>query len=109
MGGEAALPTDTNNALSLCPRGVGLAETVTFGAFVVSPEHRFYGDSYGDSQPVAPNSEHASVAELQLQAYLSPDRALEDTDAVQLIRHVRHECSWDELPRRRLDSSHPEY
>ena len=58
-----------------------------FGAFVLSPEHRFYGES----QPVVdgyPNVE-------DMMNYLSPDQALED--AVQLIEHVRNElgCNFD--------------
>jgi hypothetical protein len=52
-----------------------------FGAFVISPEHRFYGKS----QPV--KSGYPTVQEMS--DYLSPDQALED--AIQLITYIRNE------------------
>ena len=52
-----------------------------FGAFVISPEHRFYGKS----QPV--ESGYPTVQEMS--DYLSPDQALED--AIQLITYIRNE------------------
>jgi hypothetical protein len=59
----------------------GLAEE--FGAFVLSPEHRFYGES----QPL----KNATVEELM--KYLTPEQAL--ADAVNLIQFVQEElgCS----------------
>jgi hypothetical protein len=59
----------------------GLAEE--FGAFVLSPEHRFYGESH----PI----KNATVEQLML--YLTPEQAL--ADAVNLIQHVQEElgCS----------------
>lgn len=65
----------------------GLAEE--FGAFVISPEHRFYGES----QPI----ENATVKELM--KYLTPDQAA--ADAVNLIQYVREElgCSTDRTSR----------
>lgn len=61
----------------------GLAKE--FGAFVVSPEHRFYGKS----QPV----KHAENKELV--KYLTPDQAL--LDAISLVQMVREKigCSKD--------------
>lgn len=61
----------------------GLAEE--FGAFVLSPEHRFYGQS----RPI----ENPSVKDLV--KYLTPDQAL--ADAVNMIQTVRDElgCSTD--------------
>jgi len=61
----------------------GLAST--FGAFVLSPEHRFYGES----QPVADGDPDVQ----DMMDYLSPDQALED--AVQLIQYVRNELGCD--------------
>ena len=69
----------------------GLASDL--GAFVMSPEHRFYGDS----QPV-PNG-RPTVA--QMMAYLSPDQALED--AIQLVQYVRTTLQCDP------DPTHPHY
>lgn len=61
----------------------GLAEE--FGAFVLSPEHRFYGES----RPIR----HPTVKDLV--KYLTPDQAL--ADAVNLIQYVSEElgCSTD--------------
>ena len=61
----------------------GLAKE--FGAFVVNPEHRFYGDS----QPVKdPTNE-------ELVKYMTPDQAL--LDAINLIQAIREAlgCSFD--------------
>ena len=87
MGGEAALEPPM-----LYPFvNEGLAST--FGAFVVSPEHRFYGKS----QPVGDG--YPTVNEMM--AYLSPDQALED--AIQLIQFVRNELGCH--PKK----THPDY
>lgn len=61
----------------------GLAEE--FGAFVLEPEHRFYGESF----PV----KHPEVKDFI--KYLTPDQAL--ADAVNLIQYAREElgCSID--------------
>jgi hypothetical protein len=88
MGGESALEPPM-----LYPYvHEGLAST--FGAFVVSPEHRFYGNS----QPVGDETP-PSVPEMM--ATLTPDQALED--AVGLIQAVREvlDCH--------PDRSHPDY
>ena len=87
MGGEAALEPPM-----LYPFvNQGLASE--FGAFVVSPEHRFYGTSQpvDDGFPTVP----------EMMAYLSPDQALED--AVRLIEYVRAELGCDP------DKTHPGY
>lgn len=87
MGGEAALEPPM-----LYPFvNEGLASE--FGAFVVSPEHRFYGES----QPVG--NGYPSVPEMM--AYLSPDQALED--AIRLIVFVREELGCHP------DKTHPDY
>lgn len=67
----------------------GLAQK--FGAFVLSPEHRFYGKS----QPV--NKHHATTDERI--RYLTPDQAL--LDFLQLIQYTRQElgCSDDRTSR----------
>jgi len=88
MGGESALEPPM-----LYPYvHEGLAST--FGAFVVSPEHRFYGNS----QPVGDETP-PSVPEMM--ATLTPDQALED--AIGLIQAVREvlDCH--------PDRSHPDY
>ena len=88
MGGEGALEAPP----MLYPFvHEGLASEL--GAFVMSPEHRFYGDS----QPV-PNGK-PTVA--QMMAYLSPDQALED--AIQLVQYVRATLQCDP------DPTHPHY
>ena len=56
-----------------------------FGAFVLSPEHRFYGES----QPVAGG--YPTVDDMI--NYLLPDQALED--AIQLIQYVRKQIGCD--------------
>eukprot|EP00537_Pseudo-nitzschia_pungens_P003239 CAMPEP_0172359308 /NCGR_PEP_ID=MMETSP1060-20121228/3514_1 /TAXON_ID=37318 /ORGANISM="Pseudo-nitzschia pungens, Strain cf. cingulata" /LENGTH=599 /DNA_ID=CAMNT_0013080889 /DNA_START=251 /DNA_END=2050 /DNA_ORIENTATION=- len=56
-----------------------------FGAFVLSPEHRFYGAS----QPVPGGRPTVD----DMMRYLSPDQALED--AVQLIQHIRKKLGCD--------------
>ncbi len=75
MGGEAALE------LPMLYPFVNEGLASTFGAFVVSPEHRFYGHS----QPVGGG--YPTVHEMM--AYLSPDQALED--AIQLVGFIRSE------------------
>jgi hypothetical protein len=61
----------------------GLAEE--FGAFVLEPEHRFYGESHPVKQPTVKD----------FIKYLTPDQAL--ADAVNLIQYTRDElgCSTD--------------
>lgn len=61
----------------------GLAKE--FGAFVLSPEHRFYGQSQPIQDPTVDD----------LVKYLSPDQALADT--IDLIQYIREElgCSAD--------------
>ncbi len=87
MGGEAALE------LPMLYPFVNEGLSSEFGAFVVSPEHRFYGES----QPVG--NGYPSVPEMM--AYLSPDQALED--AIRLIVFVRQELGCHP------DQNHPDY
>jgi len=87
MGGEAALE------LPMLYPFVNEGLASTFNAFVVSPEHRFYGVS----QPVG--NGYPSV--LEMMDYLSPDQALED--AIQLIGFVRNELGCH------VDKTHPDY
>jgi len=86
MGGEADLE-------SLIYPFVANRLASTFHAYVLSPEHRFYGES----QPVPGGRPNVD----QMMKYLSPDQALED--AVQLIQYVRDGlgCS--------ADPTHPGY
>lgn len=67
----------------------GLAKE--FGAFILSPEHRFYGQS----QPLGEDGEAENPSLDQLTKFLTPDQAL--ADAVQLIQYIRDEigCSHD--------------
>ena len=78
MGGEGSL-----DSLMYPFVYEGLASD--FDAFVLSPEHRFYGES----QPVADG--YPNVQDMM--NYLSPDQALED--AIQLIEYVRNELGCD--------------
>eukprot|EP00534_Pseudo-nitzschia_fraudulenta_P001125 CAMPEP_0201126388 /NCGR_PEP_ID=MMETSP0850-20130426/25909_1 /ASSEMBLY_ACC=CAM_ASM_000622 /TAXON_ID=183588 /ORGANISM="Pseudo-nitzschia fraudulenta, Strain WWA7" /LENGTH=611 /DNA_ID=CAMNT_0047394807 /DNA_START=177 /DNA_END=2012 /DNA_ORIENTATION=- len=89
MGGEASLD------LPMLYPFVHDGLAGDFGAFVLSPEHRFYGES----QPVGDTGGYPTVQ--QMMDYLSPDQALED--AIQLIEHVRAELGCDP------DKTHPGY
>jgi hypothetical protein len=87
MGGEAEL------ILPMLYPFVHTGLANEFGAYVISPEHRFYGQS----QPV--DGGYPTVQEMS--DYLSPDQALEDT--IQLITYIRNEIGCDP------DKTHPNY
>ena len=80
MGGEGAIPPETGLFYPLVSNRLAK----TFGAFVLQPEHRYYGESI----PVRVTDEYDPRSVL-----LTPEQAL--YDAVRLTRHVQDllQCS----------------